>query len=97
MRHKLLSLNDENKDLITFSDFNAFGTNYDSRKRMKNFLSLALSTELTGRQRQCLMMYYVDGLKMYEIAEKLGISSSTVSRHLKSAHFKLRDVSKYCE
>lgn len=96
MQHKILGINNENEDKITYSSYLSYGSNDEDRKRMKNFLSIALGADLTGRQRQCIMMYYVDGLKMREIAGKLCIHPSTVTRHLRAAQRKLRNLSKYC-
>ena len=56
---------------------------------------MALSAELTERQRQCLTAYYFGGEKMKEIAEDLGISTSAVSRHIKRALARLRARSIY--
>lgn len=44
---------------------------------------------LTQRQSDCFIMYYTSDMTEKEISENLGISVSTVSRHLKAARKKL--------
>lgn len=56
---------------------------------MKRLLGSAMDKTLTERQRKCLSMYYFDELRMEEIAKRLGISKSTVSRHITAAKKKL--------
>lgn len=97
MQHKILSINEDYKNKEAYTNFFSSGTNSDNRNKMKNFLSVAINAELTGRQRQCIKLYYLDGLKMKEIAKYLDIHPSTVSRHMRSAHQKLKGVSKYCD
>ena len=64
---------------------------------MKRILSRAIRHELTDRQRDCLVMYYLDGMKMKDIARSLCLSKSTVSRHISAATLKLRKVAGYYE
>ena len=54
-------------------------------KKMHAMVSKAMLYTLTERQRQCLTMYYFEKRKIPEIAEKLGLHKSTVSRHIKAA------------
>ena len=62
---------------------------------MKKILSMAVLNELTERQRICIIDYYFNGKKQKEIAENLGIDSSTVSRHIIKARDKLRHIASY--
>lgn len=64
---------------------------------MKRILSRAIRHELTDRQRQCLTMYYLDGIRMKDIAGTLGLSASTVTRHIAAATRKLRKIADYYE
>lgn len=64
---------------------------------MKRILGRAIRHELTDRQRECLTMYYLEGIKMKDIAEKLALSKSTVSRHISTATHKLRHIASYYE
>ena len=56
----------------------------------------ALKTELTPRQMQITVMYYIDGMKQHEVAEALGINKSTVCRTLARSKAKLRKCLRYC-
>ena len=56
---------------------------------------MAVLNELTERQRICIIDYYFNGKKQKEIAENLGIDSSTVSRHIIKARDKLRHIASY--
>lgn len=46
---------------------------------------------LTSKQRQCYDMY-ADGVPQAKIAETLGLSTSTVSRHIKAAKSKIQNI-----
>ncbi len=52
--------------------------------------------ELTDRQRECIKMKYIRNMTQSEIADKLGISQPSVSRHIVSAKGIINDRLKYC-
>lgn len=58
-------------------------------------LRRAMEGELTQRQRQCLELYYFQGLTQEEAACKLGVTAATVSRHIKRARERLQQVLVY--
>ena len=58
-------------------------------------LSLALEKELTARQTQMVRLYYIEQYTMRDIAAKLGVNQSTVSRTLKSARERLKRCLRY--
>ena len=95
MRHSILSINELNKNIVDFSTYEDSDTNIRDIKKMKQILCKALKSELTERQRQCVTMYYYDDMKMKEIASTLSLSPSTVTRHIKAAQRKLKNVAKY--
>ena len=95
MRHSILSINELNKNIVDFSTYEGSDTNIRDIKKMKRILCKALKSELTERQRQCVTMYYYDDMKMKEIASTLSLSPSTVTRHIKAAQRKLKNVAKY--
>jgi len=70
-------------------------TNTESLNRVKRNLVRALSEDITQRQRECLILYYVEGLNMSEIGEKLGIDKSSVSRICKRGLARLRRLLRY--
>ena len=51
--------------------------------------------ELTERQRQMVEMYYFQRLNMPEIADKLGVSPSSVSRTIMRGRGRIRKYLKY--
>ncbi|HBE15476.1 MAG TPA: hypothetical protein DCY72_04440 [Ruminococcaceae bacterium] len=95
MRHERVYLNDENSDIIAFSLYHHGSSNRMERERMKTILTRAIRRELTDRQRDCITMYYLEGMKMKDIADALHLSRSTVTRHIQSATRKLRRVASY--
>ncbi len=50
--------------------------------RLKKNLIRAIREELTDRQREVLIMYYVRKLSVTEVAAELGVYPSTVTRTL---------------
>ena len=51
--------------------------------------------ELTDRQRETLLAYYIEELNIIQIAQRRGVHKSTVSRTLKRAEAKLRRYLRY--
>ncbi len=68
-----------------------------SGKLMRAALSVAISRELTPRQRECVELYFTERMTMEEIGGKLGIGKSTVYKHLKTAKARIRRVLDYAE
>lgn len=95
MLHSHVNFNDTNVDLLSYSAFFGYGENSKDVDRRKHFLFEAVLSDLTSRQRDCVLMYYYDNMKMKEIAQKLSLSPSTVTRHIKAAKVKLKTISKY--
>lgn len=94
---KTLSLDEQMEDLYLHSLYSQRGDNRKDLDRMKKMLCKAMKNQLTDRQRSCLSMYYFDGLKMWEIGEALGLSTSTVSRHIAAAIVKLKKLSAFVD
>ena len=89
---------DENSEqLISYYMFTKGADNRPERERMRRILKRAIRYELTDRQRECLTLYYLDNLRMTEIARSLDLSKSTVSRHISAATKKLRNIASYYE
>ncbi len=92
----IIHITDNNKHrFMADSGFHHGSTNEGSREKMKKILSMAVLNELTERQRICIIDYYLNGKKEKEIAEELGVNSSTVSRHIIKARDKLRHIASY--
>ena len=66
-----------------------------SRASSRDAFFRALREELTGRQYEVLWHKEVEGLSGKEIAYKLGISQSAVSRHLTRGKKRLRVLLAY--
>lgn len=52
-------------------------------------LRLAVRQELTPRQRQCVDLYFFQGMTMEEAGKALGIGKATVCRHLQKSKKRL--------
>lgn len=61
----------------------------------KAALRQAMERELTERQRECVRLYYFEGLTEEECAKALGVGKSTVCRHLQKARQRLEHVLRY--
>lgn len=64
---------------------------------LKAVLPQVIEHELTGQQRKCLEMSFCELMSQQEIAEKLGLSQPTVSRHLKKAIRTVSNRLHYCK
>ena len=71
------------------------GDNSEQLSRLRRNLHRARERELTARQREMVALYYDRGLKMSQIARRLGVTQSTVSRTLKRARDRLRRYLRY--
>ncbi len=97
MRRERMFLNERNGEQISYLFYNYGSDNRPERERMKRILLRAVRHELTDRQRDCLTLHYLEGMKMKDIAKAMGLSKSTVSRHISAAELKLRKVAAYYE
>ena len=70
-------------------------TSAEKNKLLAAFLTNVLENELTERQRICASDFWLNGKKQKEIARELGLSQSTVCRHIAAAKRKLRHAAKY--
>lgn len=95
MRHERLFMDESSENIISFGLYQQKGTNNRERQHMMKILYRAMQIELTDRQRNCITMYFLNGMKMKDIATDLGLSRSTVTRHIQAATRKLRKVASY--
>lgn len=65
------------------------------RQRLLHNLTKAVAEELTPRQREMLHLYYYEQLNMVQIAARLGVNKSTVSRTLCRARHRLHHILQY--
>lgn len=73
----------------------ASGAENKELSEAKRNMGKAIRHCLTKAQLECITAYYVEGLKMRQIAERRGCDRSTVSRTLKRARHRLRMVLMY--
>lgn len=95
MLHEKVYFNDKNSDIIAYNMSRAKESNDKDIVKMKKIMRKAICEELTYRQRECLTMYYFENKKMKDIAKMLGLSPSTVTRHIKAAKKRLINIAKY--
>lgn len=69
--------------------------NGEQMTRLRRNLRLARERELTERQREMVALYYDQGMTMPQIAERLGVKRSTVSRTLRRARDRLHRFLRY--
>lgn len=62
---------------------------------LKQNLIHALQEDVTPKQRQVLLLYYVEGQNMREIGELLGVDKSTVCRTIKRGEKRLQRCLRY--
>ena len=70
-------------------------TNDQQLRRLKRALREVIKNDLTPRQKEMVVLYYYEGMKMFRIAEKLNLDISTVSRTIKRARRNIYDRLKY--
>lgn len=66
-----------------------------SHQTLARNLGRALEEELTDKQRRVIKMYYIDEIKMVDIAKELGVNVSTVSRTIHRGLAKLKKCLRY--
>lgn len=96
MSMRKIHITDKNDNLCWFlhEQGKNGGDNRMQIAQMKAILKLAVESELTNAQRNCLLAYY-SGKKQKEIAAALGLSPSTVCRHIQNAKRKLIKLREY--
>ena len=97
MSAQVLHLTAENENRFEYmaqkSDANA--ENGSRRARLLRLTRLLIDTELTERQRSCIVEHLINGKKQKEIAKEMNINESTVSRHIAAGKKKLQRAAGY--
>ena len=94
-RHEL-SLSEMGEYKISYGIFRSSGaSNTQAIEKMRKLAHSVMDTELTALQRYCVTEYVMNGTKQKDIAWELGLSRSTVSRHITAGMKKLRNAAKY--
>jgi len=72
---------------------------YDSEdleyKKLLKIVNKIIQEELTERQRECLLLYYLEEKKLVEISRMLKIHISAVQRHVKKAKKRIEKIVSY--
>lgn len=66
-----------------------------TQSRLRQNLIRCIREEITPRQREVLLMYYMQGLTQKQIAQTLGVDRSTVSRTIKRGEERLKRCLRY--
>lgn len=72
-----------------------YGSNKQEIMKLSDDLKKAIISDLTDRQAELVEMYYFDNMTIPAIALRLNLNKSTVSRGLKAARIRLKNVLKY--
>lgn len=83
---------DRMEGLLGRWDREELSTNRTRLRTAQAVMREAIGRELTERQRECVLLYYFQGLTQEEIAGRLGINKSTVCLHLQKARERLRQA-----
>lgn len=70
----------------------------EGKKKISDIFSVLheiIENDLTEKQREAIMMYYFEGLKMREIAEKLGVGIPAVSKRISKAEQRIGRMIRY--
>ena len=92
---KNLSFTNELMTYYSYVSSQEGGSNSSIRNRMKKLIAVAIDTELTGRQKDCLTMRVYQNMSVEDIAAKLGIRPTTVYKHITKAKEALKKCVKY--
>ena len=93
-------MQDTHSNYKDYGEYSAFlrSLNCDNsaqHSRLKHNLIKALTEELTARQWEFVSMYYMQGMKMTQIAKISGVNISTVSHTLSRARRRLQRCLRY--
>ena len=80
---------------VYMREISELNTNREELIGLKKNLLSALNDEVTPRQKEVLLLRYAEGLSQEEIAERLSVARSTVSRTLSRGEARLRKVLRY--
>lgn len=96
-RQKIIPVDAEQFELIVADRyFNGGGnTNTEKRKKVIATINQIMLNELTEKQRAYITAYFINGEKQKAIAERYGISTTTVSRTIQAGMRKLKKIGRY--
>lgn len=83
------------KDLLAYVRQQVQAQTDPAHQALRANLMRALREEVTPRQREMLALYYQERLNTRQIAERLGVDRTTVSRTLRRGEARLRRCLQY--
>lgn len=84
MRKRVRSLGAaEDKEVSYSSYINGDEDDDPRRRRMAELIEIAIKNELTQRQRECIHMKFRKRMRVEDIAQVMGLSRSTVYKHIR--------------
>ncbi len=93
---RMVHFNNKNENTFCFEYLKRSGnTNSQQRKNVSKLMMNAIETDLTALQRYCLTEHCINGKKQKDIAADLGLSRSTVSRHITAGKKKLETAARH--
>jgi RNA polymerase sigma factor (sigma-70 family) len=95
---KRMQMTKYGEELSSFQEFQRMAgeeTDPQLRKRLFRVMRQILLKDLTPRQRQMMEMHYFQNLTMTEIALRLGVNKSTVSRCISRGRSRMELYMKY--
>ena len=95
MNKKNLRFNDSIEYRVSIFKYNDSLYNFPGYEKFIPLINKIASYELTKKQQMCFNLYYYEEMSMREIAQKLNLSISTVSRHINRSIEKIRKILVY--
>ena len=97
MPRKKLPLDDFTESLAGFIKYKEQDqeTNVIEYRKIIKIMTKLIYNELSKRQKECVTMRYFEKMQVCQIAKKLQIDKSTVSRHISRAKEKLKKLLEY--
>ena len=77
-------------DKLSFAQYSVGGVRRNTA--LKKAVFNILETQLTDRQSEMLKLYYINGVKMADIAQLYGLNVSTVCRHISGGKKRIRKI-----
>ncbi len=97
MKATIINFNDVNTHRLAYEFYlrNSGDTNSESRAATVKYLKSCIEHGLTEQQKICITMVVLQNQKQKDVANALGLSASTVSRHVNAAKRKLKKYSEF--
>ena len=95
MRTEILHLSDENINILSTLYGQSNNKSIRNKDKLLRVLHRSMDGGLTELQRFCVEEHYINNRRQCAIAKELGVSPSTVCRHINRALEKLKIIASY--